>query len=204
VLELFAPDLPPIADGDLETIAAPLDFLGVNNYSRAVIRADDDGITPMQVHVDGAEHTDMGWEVYPDGIRETLLRLHRDYGVQALYVTENGAAFPDIHAHDGRVRDPERQAYLERYVAAVGEAIAAGAPVRGYFVWSLLDNFEWSLGYWRRFGLVYVDYPTQTRIPKASYGWYRDLIRRHRGGDRRPSMRAGAGSRSGGRGFESA
>jgi beta-glucosidase len=180
VLEHYEGDLPAIEPGDMERIAAPIDFLGVNNYSRAVLRAGDDGVTPVHVWVEGAEHTDMGWEVYPDGLRETLVRLHRDYGVQALYVTENGAAFPDVPAHDGRVRDPERQSYLEQYVAAAAEAVDAGAPVRGYFVWSLLDNFEWALGYQRRFGLVYVDYPTLERIPKQSFGWYRDLIARSR------------------------
>jgi beta-glucosidase len=118
----------------------------------------------------------MDWEVHPDALRELLLRLHREYAVPDLYVTENGAAYPDVRSHDGRVRDPERQRYLERYVRAVAEALAAGAPVRGYFVWTLLDNFEWSWGYWRRFGLVYVDYPTLARIPKGSFFWYRDLI----------------------------
>jgi beta-glucosidase len=199
ILEHYAPDLPAIADGDMKTIAAPIDFLGVNNYSRAVLRAADDRVTPVHVPVDGAEHTCMGWEVYPDGLRETLVRLHRDYHVQAIYVTENGAAYPDVRTHDGRVRDPERRNYLEQYVAAVAEALAAGAPVRGYFIWSLLDNFEWALGYWRRFGLVYVDYPTLARVPKSSFHWYRDLIRRQ-APSRAETGRRGLSMTPGGRG----
>jgi beta-glucosidase len=93
-------------------------------------------------------------------------------------VTENGAAYPDLRSHDGRVRDVERVEYLERYLGAVARAIEAGVPVRGYFVWSLLDNFEWAHGYSKRFGLVYVDYPTLERVPKSSFYWYRDLIKR--------------------------
>jgi beta-glucosidase len=181
VLEHYRADLPPIRDADLATIAAPLDFLGVNNYSRTVLRAGPDGTTPVPVRVDGAEYTEMGWEVYPDGMRETLARLDHEYGVETLYVTESGAAYPDTRGHDGAVRDPERRRFLDAYVGAVADAAAAGVPVRGFFVWSLLDNFEWSLGYSRRFGLVYVDYPTLARIPKSSFWWYRDLIACARG-----------------------
>ena len=118
----------------------------------------------------------MGWEVYPDGLFDSLVRMHREYGVASLYVTENGAAFADVRTHDGNVHDVERIDYLSGYIGAMAGAIAAGVPVRGYFVWSLLDNFEWALGYARRFGLVYVDYPTLQRVPKDSFFWYRDLI----------------------------
>jgi beta-glucosidase len=104
------------------------------------------------------------------------VRLHRDYGVPSLYVTENGAAFPDVPRHDGRIDDRDRIDYLAQYLGAVARAIAEGVPVRGYFVWSLLDNFEWSYGYSKRFGLLYVDYPTLARVPKSSFYWYRDLI----------------------------
>ena len=182
MVEHYGGDVPPIADSDLRRIAAPIDFLAVNNYSRAVVRAGSDGDAPVEVHVEGAEYTDMGWEAYPDGMRETLVRLHREYGVTALVVSESGAAYPDVRGHDGSVRDPERTRYLQRYLAAVEDAIAEGAPVRGFFVWSLLDNFEWSFGYWRRFGLVYVDYPTLERVPKASFSWYRDRIAAARAG----------------------
>jgi beta-glucosidase len=170
MLERYAEILPPIADGDLETIAAPLDFLGINYYTRNVVRA---GVG--EVAMDGAEHTDMGWEVYPDGLRDLLVRLHAEYELPDLYITENGAAFPDSR-NNGTVRDPRRIAYLGGHLDAVASAIADGVPVRGYFLWSLLDNFEWAFGYSRRFGIVYVDFETLERVPKDSFAWYRDFI----------------------------
>jgi beta-glucosidase len=174
VYALLEPNLPAIEDGDLETIAAPLDFLGVNYYRRHVIRAGEDG-RPITVEPQAAERTAMGWEVYPEGLVELLARLRGEYGVPALYVTENGAAFDDARMN-GRVEDAPRVAYLERHVEALARALDDGVPVAGYFVWSLLDNFEWTRGYAQRFGLVYVDYETQERVPKASFRWYRDLI----------------------------
>ncbi len=175
-LERLGAAQPPARDGDLGIIAAPLDFLGVNNYSRHVIRADPAAGEPVEVPPAGVAVTAKGWEVYPDSLSESLLRLQRDYAPPPLYVTENGAAFPDVRSHDGRVEDAERIDYLERYLGAVARAIAEGADVRGYFVWSLLDNFEWADGYSARFGLVYVDYPTLERVPKASFAFYRDFI----------------------------
>ncbi len=169
--ELVAPH---VRDGDLEAISAPLDFLGVNNYSRFIVAAGADG--PQVVGNPDAEHTDMGWEVYPDGLHDVLMRVTREYEPPAIYITENGAAFPDVRVHDGHVHDLERTAYLESYIAAVGRAIAGDAPVKGYFVWSLLDNFEWAFGYSKRFGIVYIDFPTLERVPKDSFYWYRDLI----------------------------
>ena len=165
---------PLVCAGDLEAIAAPLDFLGVNNYFRFVVGSD--GARPRIVHDPEAQRTDMGWEVYPDGLHRLLVRLAADYSPSAIYVTENGAAFPDVRSHDGRVHDPERTAYLQSHVDAVWRAVADGAPVKGYFVWSLLDNFEWAHGYAKRFGIVYVDYPTLERVPKDSFYWYRDFI----------------------------
>jgi beta-glucosidase len=103
--------------------------------------------------------------------------VHREYAPGSIYVTENGAAFADVRDHDGRVRDPERIEYLAGYLDGVARAVAEGVPVHGYFVWSLLDNFEWSLGYGPRFGLVYVDYPTLERVPKDSFAWYQGLVR---------------------------
>jgi beta-glucosidase len=184
--ELVAPH---VRDGDLEAISAPLDFLGVNNYSRFIVAAGADG--PQVVGNPDAEHTDMGWEVYPDGLHDVLVRVARDYEPPAIYITENGAAFPDVRVHDGHVHDLERTAYLESYIAAVGRAIAADAPVKGYFVWSLLDNFEWAHGYSKRFGIVYIDFPTLERVPKDSFYWYRDLIASWRGAPR-PSPIAAA------------
>jgi beta-glucosidase len=173
VLELLSAP-PPVRNGDLETISAPLDFVGLNHYSRTIVKAGDDG-RPLNL-TNGGPTTEMGWEIYPDGIHEVLTRLHREYAVPALYVTENGGAFPDVPVHDGRIEDRDRIDYLEQYLGAVGRAIADGVPVRGYFVWSLLDNFEWAYGYSRRFGLLYVDYRTLERVPKSSFYWYRDLI----------------------------
>jgi beta-glucosidase len=118
----------------------------------------------------------MGWEVSPDGLFDLLVRLRDEYAPPAIFITENGASFGDVRGHDGSVDDPERREYLDGHLRAVRRAIAAGVPVEGYFVWSLLDNFEWTHGYSRRFGIVYVDYPTLERIPKASFYWYRDLI----------------------------
>jgi beta-glucosidase len=118
----------------------------------------------------------MGWEVHPESLRALLVRLARDYEPKAMYVTENGAAYGDIRGHDGEVHDPERTAYLEGHIDAVLRAAEDGAPMKGYFVWSFLDNFEWSLGYSKRFGIVYIDYPTLERIPKDSFYWYRELI----------------------------
>jgi beta-glucosidase len=175
VLERLGATSPPIRDGDLTTIAAPIDFVGLNNYSRTIVAANGDG-GPRNVPATDAPMTAMGWEIYPHGIYEVLARLHREYGVTSLYVTENGAAFPDVRGHDGRIDDPERIDYLAEYLGAVARAIADGVPVHGYFVWSLLDNFEWSHGYSKRFGLLYVDFPTLERIPKSSFYWYRDLI----------------------------
>jgi beta-glucosidase len=176
MLEAWAGNLPEIRDGDLETIAAPIDFLGVNNYTSPLVAADSNGGRSQVVRRPNVDRTDMGWEVVPEGLHDLLCRLTHDYDPPAIYVTENGAAFPDVRGHDGRIGDPERRAYLESYINAAGRAIGEGVPLRGYFTWSLLDNFEWAWGYWKRFGLVYVDYATLERIPKGSFYWYRDFI----------------------------
>jgi beta-glucosidase len=169
--ELVAPHA---RDGDAEAIAAPLDFLGVNNYFRFLVSDGSEG--PRLERNPDAQYTDMDWEVYPEALHRLLVRVAADYAPPAMYVTENGAAFGDVRGHDGRVHDPERTAYLAAYLDAVGRAVADGAPVKGYFVWSLLDNFEWGHGYSKRFGLVYVDYPTLERVPKDSFYWYRDFV----------------------------
>ncbi|MDQ3707131.1 MAG: GH1 family beta-glucosidase [Chloroflexota bacterium] len=179
ISQLLADAEPVIVEGDFATIQQPMDFLGVNYYTRSMVRHRDrnqwfkDGKLPFEtIKPDGREYTEMGWEVYPDGLRELLERLHRDYPVQGYYITENGAAFPDMVTPEGTVRDTRRQAYLESHFEAAARAISAGVPLKGYFVWSLLDNFEWALGYSRRFGLIYVDYKTQDRIWKDSARWY--------------------------------
>jgi beta-glucosidase len=162
----------------MEAIAAPLDFLGLNNYSRMFVRADPDGGLPLTVRAAEGELTDMGWEIYPDALCEGLVRLHEEYDPPPLYVSESGAAFSDVLTHDGAVHDLERIAYLDAYLDSATRAVERGVDLRGFFVWSLLDNFEWSLGYAKRFGLVYVDYPTLERTPKDSFHWYAERIRR--------------------------
>jgi beta-glucosidase len=180
MLAEWASIMPEVHEGDLATIAAPIDFLGVNNYTSPLVAADSNGGRSQIVRRPDVDRTDMGWEVVPEGLHDLLVRLERDYAPPAIYVTENGAAFPDVRGHDGAIGDPERRAYLEAYIEAAGRAIAAGVPLRGYFAWSLLDNFEWAWGYWKRFGLVYVDYATLERIPKGSFYWYRDFIEAQR------------------------
>ncbi|QSB12876.1 beta-glucosidase [Natronosporangium hydrolyticum] len=171
-----------VRPGDLALIAAPTDFVGINHYTNTRIQHDPavaGGVRMIQV---APTPTTFGWSDTPDALREVLLRVARDYSPLPIYVTENGATFADYPTPDGEVRDPERVRYLAGYTAAVAEAVAAGADVRGYFAWSFLDNFEWSHGYSKRFGLVYVDYPSQRRIPKQSAYWYRDFIAHHRTG----------------------
>ena len=129
-----------------------------------------------------AERTAMDWPIVPEALTELLLRLRREYGDLPLLITENGAAFTDRLDDDGVVDDERRLEYLRTHIAAVERARAEGVDIRGYYVWSLLDNFEWEWGYAQRFGIVYVDYPTQRRIPKQSALWYRDLIARRNGG----------------------
>ncbi len=184
--ELLAPYYDP-PEQDVSQIAAPLDFLGVNYYAPAFVRAaPPDSSNPLglqalaadELRARGYELTDMGWPVVPEGLEHLLRRLHQEYRPRALSITENGAAFPDELAN-GTVRDERRIAYLARHLQAAHRAIEAGVPLQGYFVWSLLDNFEWAHGYSKRFGIVYVDYETLARIPKASYFWYRDVIARN-------------------------
>ncbi len=165
-------DAPVVEDGDMNVIRTPIDFLGLNYYTRSIV-----GAEPTQ-HGPDVEVTDMGWEVYPTGLTELLVRLKRDYSPPPIYITENGAAYPDVPVPPGRVEDPQRCEYLRRHIGAVLDAIEAGVDVRGYFVWSLFDNFEWAFGYSKRFGIVYVDYDTQARIPKDSAWWYRDFVAR--------------------------
>jgi beta-glucosidase len=144
------------------------------------VRADRSGGFPTEVRPANGDLTAMGWEVYPNGVAEVLTRLHRVYGVRKLFVTENGAAYADVRTHDGAIHDVERIDYLASYIDAVASAVAAGVPICGYFVWSLLDNFEWVEGHSKRFGLVYIDYPTLERVPKDSFFWYRDMIMRRK------------------------
>ena len=171
VVDFLGADAPQVQADDLAVIAQPMDFMGLNYYSRAVVSAKG----PWDAKQGGLALTDMGWEIYPEGLTELLLRLHRDYPVPPLFVTENGGAFKDA-LQDGRVHDAARAAYIASHIAAVGEALRQGVPMAGYMVWSLLDNFEWASGYEKRFGIVHVDYATQARTLKDSALWYRRFL----------------------------
>jgi len=175
VLAELGDDAPVVQPGDMEVIATPLDFLGINYYSRHLSSARG----PVGPEDKPCPKTDMGWEIYPDGLRELLLAMHRDYALPPTYITENGGAFPD-RLVDGKVHDADRTDYLAAHIRAVGQALAEGVPMAGYMVWSLLDNFEWASGYAKRFGIVHVDYATLARTPKDSALWYRDLVARSR------------------------
>jgi len=176
-----------IQGDDEKTIAAPLDFLGINYYSPAVVRQGADSVSDavyvgsgdVESVAQGLPVSDMGWEIAPDSLHELLVRLYRDYPGVPLYVTENGIALQDRLGADGTVEDPERIAYLDGHLRAVHRAIADGVDLRGYFVWTFADNWEWSFGTSKRFGLVYLDYPTQRRIPKSSARWFADVARRN-------------------------
>jgi beta-glucosidase len=181
-------DFSHVHDGDERQIAAPLDFLGVNYYFRDVVRGGGRGPDPspwagsrdVEFVKRGYPTTEMGWEIDPDGLYDILVRLRRDYpGLPPIYVTENGAAFPDAEGLDGDVPDPDRIAFLDAHLRAAHRAIADGVDLRGYFLWSLMDNFEWAYGYSKRFGIVYVDYRTQRRTPKHSARWYAAVIGRN-------------------------
>ena len=179
VLAHLGPDAPRTAAGDAEAIATPMDFLGVNYYTRALVSAQG----PVDARASGLPLTDMGWEVYPEGLTELLLRLHRDYPLPRLFITENGAAFPDTLTHvDGlpRVHDRDRTDYIASHIGAVGAALRQGVPMAGYMLWSLLDNFEWASGYAKRFGIVPVDYATQQRTLKDSARWYQRFLQQQR------------------------
>jgi len=177
-LEGLGPHLPAGWQDDMATIKAPLDFLGINYYTRSRI-APADGPWPALKSVPGPlPKTDMGWEIYPEGLEKLLTRVARDYsGKLPIYVTENGMAAPD-RFEAGAVPDADRIAYVEGHLGAVRRAIAAGAPIEGYFVWSLLDNYEWAEGYAKRFGIIRVDFDSLERIPKASYHAFKQALAR--------------------------
>ena len=168
--------LPFVQPGDLEVIRSPLDFLGINYYSREVSKAGPDGRPVSAATAPKEARTDMGWEVFPRALHDLLVRVDRDYAPRSIHITENGAAYGDGPDAARRIADPRRIEYLRGHLAAVRSAIEEGVPVEGYFAWSLLDNFEWAFGYDRRFGLFWVDYETQERLPKDSAFWYRDVV----------------------------
>ncbi len=200
MLEHYAhmtPGFSVVQDGDLDVISSPIDFLGVNFYSPGTVfdarrefeaRAMGYNVGPrpeeptsnnlqiIGVETPGRPKTAMDWEIDATGLRELLLRIKDEYTQIPLFITENGAAFHDYVDTDGQVRDPQRIQYVHDHLGACLDAIDAGVNLRGYFLWSLLDNFEWAVGYSRRFGIVWVDYDTGRRIPKHSFHWYRGVV----------------------------
>jgi beta-glucosidase len=172
-IEYYGDDAPLVQPGELDVIAGAFDFLGVNFYSRQVVGAKG------PVRLPDSEYTEMGWEVHPPALRKVLTDLNGQYKLPPLFVTENGAAHADEVSADGCVRDPRRVEYLHEHIIQARLAMSDGVDLRGYFVWSLTDNFEWMYGFAKRFGLVYVDYATQRRIVKESGEWYRGVIGRN-------------------------
>jgi beta-glucosidase len=172
----------PIEAGDMEKIAAPLDFIGVNYYFENVVES----VPVSAEHPEGFREipswqpeTEMDWPIVPQGLARMLRTVDEKYKPKALMITENGCACPDSVDSAGRIRDPDRIAYLKSHLEACEEAVGAGIPLKGYFLWSLMDNFEWAWGYSKRFGLVHIDFRTQVRRPKDSYFWYRDVVAGH-------------------------
>lgn len=168
-----------VQNDDYEIIAVPTDFLGLNYYRRGVVRAgEEDNVgQPVATTRPEPQYTEMGWEINPWGLFNLIMLMHLTYRPQAIFVTENGASYSDGLDASGRVHDERRIKYLREHIAAVQQAIQFGAPVKGYFAWSLMDNFEWAMGYAQRFGLVHVDFKTLQRTLKDSALWYRQVIR---------------------------
>ena len=176
MLELYRPYFD--RGNELDGYDGGVDFLGVNYYARRIVRAGTGPLRADRVEPQGAERTAIGWEVHPASLRKLLVRLHREYAPLHLYITENGAAYDDLVVDD-RVDDPARVSFLTRHFEAAAGAMADGVPLRGYFIWTLMDNFEWAHGTSKRFGIVHTDYGTQRRRVKASGEWYRRLIAAH-------------------------
>ncbi len=179
VLQLCGATVPVMHAGDLEAIAAPTDFLGVNYYFPEVVENDPDRF-PLRarvITVPDCERTAFGWEVSPDGMTALLQRLEHDYHPRSIYITENGSTYDDVVNEHGAINDVQRRDYLIRHLQAMRDAILHGVKIKGYFAWSLLDNFEWAEGYLRRFGLTYVDFQTQRRTVKLSGKWYGDFLK---------------------------
>jgi beta-glucosidase len=167
LFELWPGTEPAVEAGDMAIIAEPMDYLGINYYFRTNVRSDG-AHGYQEIALEGVERTQMGWEVFPDGLRDLLIRFRGEYAnLPPIYITENGTASDDS-VQDGAVNDAQRISFLNRHLAAVDQAVKAGVDIRGYFIWSLMDNFEWAFGYERRFGIVHVDYETQKRTPKRS------------------------------------
>ena len=183
LIEWLGPMAPKVAAGDMEIIAQPIDYLGINHYSSARIVYQHHSnflkFGSLDLIKPGMGHTSMGWGIYPDGLKKLLIDLKGKYNNPPIIIAENGCAMPDRLTAAGTINDTRRISYLQHYLTAAHEAIQAGVNLKGYYQWSLMDNFEWSSGYTQRFGLVHVDYTTQKRTPKKSYNWYRKVVKRN-------------------------
>lgn len=175
---IWGKDTTRFPDSDMKLIQTPIDFVGINYYSRSVVRHAPENrlFGSERVRQSQAEHTAMDWEVFPKGLYDCLTRTRERYGEIPLYITENGAAFEDAPPQRGRVQDPRRIEYFRTHLLEALRALKAGVPLKGYFAWSLLDNFEWTYGFSKRFGLIHMDYTTLARTPKDSAHFYREVI----------------------------
>jgi len=176
-LQMLGKDAPRAQPNDFALIAQRLDFLGINYYFRNIIS--DNGALGEFIKIPGAEYTEMGWEVCPEGFGRLLQKVNAEYNVPPIFITENGAAMPDILTPEGHVHDVRRIKYIHGHLVEMRKAMKQGVAIKGYFVWSLMDNFEWAYGFSKRFGLVYVDFKTQARILKDSAYWYEKVVRRN-------------------------
>ncbi|MBE3088838.1 MAG: family 1 glycosylhydrolase, partial [Actinobacteria bacterium] len=178
VYKEFIGDFDFIREGDLQKISIINDFLGVNYYTRDLIEFSKDSELNIRKTHGNFERTEMDWEIVPGSLYDLIIRLRKEYTRIPIYITENGAAFNDRITNDGKVHDNRRIDYLRKHFKKVVELNQKGADIRGYFIWSLMDNFEWQHGYSKRFGIVYVDYETQERILKDSALWYKEFIKK--------------------------
>jgi beta-glucosidase len=172
-----------VKENDMQTISVPMDYLGLNYYTRQVYHVEE-GQDPAEIHIHqlpapADNQTEMGWEIYPKGFYDLLIKVNEEYHPKKIMITENGASYSTAPDANGKVNDVQRIRYLDLHLQTIAKAIQAGVPVAGYYLWSLMDNFEWGHGYSQRFGMVYVDYKTQKRYPKESAYWYRDVIKQN-------------------------
>jgi beta-glucosidase len=178
MIAVYGGEVPDLQAGDLAEISVPTDFLGINFYNRAVVsNGTETPVLNIRFERPEGEYTAIGWEVYPESLYQLLNWIHKEYAPGPMYITENGAAYDDVVSPDGSVSDPGRLAYLQGHFHSAYRAMQDGVPLKGYFVWSLMDNFEWAEGYDKRFGIIYVDFETQQRIPKQSAHWFAQVIR---------------------------
>lgn len=176
------PSLDFIKDGDMDTIGVKCDFLGVNYYTRSFIKYDKSSYMSFTDAEVNNPVTDMGWEVYPEGLYTLIKSIRKNYTDIPIYITENGCAYKDVISEDGKIHDDERTDYIKKHLQVVSRLIEEGDRIDGYYVWSLLDNFEWKFGYSKRFGIVYVDFDTQKRIPKESFKYLSGVLKEKNGG----------------------